>query len=319
MVAARMLAVRMVYVRKAGIDETAAHLMRSARWVRNWLHRYDEGGLENLRDLPRSDRPRRIPRETIEQIINKTVQSKCAPAGLQKCIHEETGTKLHITYIRKIMCMYNLSPKESQRVHINRTGKKAVQNWQYRFKKQVSRLEKDGFISVMGDEAFIIHDTVSGRKYWSPRGKRIAVPYTGSYKKVAVYGAIAKEDGRQFFRTYDRFDAPTFIEYLKAMQRHFGKIVTVVDKASPHRAKSVKELLWENKNIKIIYLPKRSPYLNAVEKCWRRGKQVLLVSEYYKTFTDMCSAISTYYRTARFTLDILKFANRKAALFCMNL
>ena len=30
-----MLAVHMVYVRKAGIDETAAHPMRSARWVRN--------------------------------------------------------------------------------------------------------------------------------------------------------------------------------------------------------------------------------------------------------------------------------------------
>ena len=59
----------------------------------------------------------------------------------------------------------------------------------------------------MGDEAFFIHDTVSGRKYWSPRGKRIAVPYTGSHKKVTVYGAIAK-DGKQFFRTYDRFDAP---------------------------------------------------------------------------------------------------------------
>ena len=34
MVVARMLAVRMVYVRKAGIDETAAHLIQSARWVR---------------------------------------------------------------------------------------------------------------------------------------------------------------------------------------------------------------------------------------------------------------------------------------------
>ena len=118
-VAARMLAVHTVYVRKTGIDDTAAHLMRSARWVRNWLHRYDEGGLDGLRDLPRSGRPRRIPRETIEQIVNKTVQPKGTPAGLQKRIHEETGTKLHITYIRKIMRMYDLSPKESQRVHIN--------------------------------------------------------------------------------------------------------------------------------------------------------------------------------------------------------
>ena len=240
MVAARMLAVHTVYVRKAGIDETAAHLMRSARWVRNWLRRYDEGGLEGLRDLPRSGRPRRIPRETIEQIINKTVQPKCTPAGLQKRIHEETGTKLHITYIRKIMRMYDLSPKESQRVHINRAGKKAVQNWQYRFKKQVPRLEKDGFVPVMGDEAFFIHDTVSGRKYWSLREKRIAVPYTGSHKKVAVYGAIAK-DGRQFFRTYDRFDAPTFVEYLKAMQKHFGKVAAVVDRASPPSGKTGQE------------------------------------------------------------------------------
>ena len=36
MVVARMLAVHMAYVRKAGIDETVAHFMRSARWVRNW-------------------------------------------------------------------------------------------------------------------------------------------------------------------------------------------------------------------------------------------------------------------------------------------
>ena len=41
----------------------------------------------------------------------------------------------------------------------------------------------------------------------------------------------------QFFRTYDRFDAPTFVEYLKAMQKHFGKVAAVVDRASPHRAK----------------------------------------------------------------------------------
>ena len=53
---ARMLAVHMVYARKAGIDETASHLMRSARWVRNWLRRYDEEGLDDLRDLPRSGR-----------------------------------------------------------------------------------------------------------------------------------------------------------------------------------------------------------------------------------------------------------------------
>ena len=108
------------------------------------------------------------------------------------------------------------------------------------------------------------------------------MPYTGSRKKVTVYGAIAK-DGRQLFRTHESFDAPTFVEYLKEMQRHFGKMAMVTDRASPHRAKLVKGLLRENKNIRIIYLPKGSPYLNAAEECWRREKQILLVSEYYRT------------------------------------
>ena len=144
------------------------------------------------------------------------------------------------------MCMYDLSPKESQESSHQQGRQKGRPELAISLQKQIPRLEKDGFIPVMGDEAFFIHDTVSGRKYWSPRGKRIAVPYTGSHKKVTVYGAIAK-DGKQFFRTYDRFDAPTFIEYLKAMQRHFGKVVAVVDRASPHRAKSVKELLRETR------------------------------------------------------------------------
>ena len=153
---------------------------------------------------------------------------------------------------------------------------------------------------------------------WSPQGEPITVPYTGSHRKIAVYGAIAK-DGRQFFRTYDRFNAPTFVKYLNAMQGHFGKVAVVMDRASPHRAKLVKKLLRENKNIRVIYLPKGSPYLNATEECWHQGKRVLLVSEYYRTFADMCKAISLYYRTARFKLDILKYANRKAVLFSKNI
>ena len=84
--------------------------------------------------------------------------------------------------------------------------------------------------------------------------------------------------------------------YLKEMQRHFGKVAVVTDRASSHRAKLVKRLLRENKNIRIIYFPKGSTYLNAVEECWHQGKRILLVSEYYRTFADMCSAIITYYR-----------------------
>ena len=145
---------------------------------------------------------------------------------MQENIRKDAGVKLHITYVRKIMHQYGLSPKVPRKVHVNRANKKAVQNWKYRFNKRVSRLEKEGFTTVMEDEAIFIHDVIVGRKYWSLVGHPISVPYTGSHKRIAAYGSIAK-DGRQFFRTYEKFDRPTFVQYLKDLHRHFGKVGSV--------------------------------------------------------------------------------------------
>ena len=58
-------------------------------------------------------------------------------------------------------------------------------------------------------------------KYWSPRGKRIAVPYTGSHKKVTTMRS-PKTQG-SFGRTIGSTRLP--LSNLKAMQRHFGKAV----------------------------------------------------------------------------------------------
>ena len=317
-VVTRMLAVHMVCVRKKSIDETAIDLMRSPRWVRKWVDRFDAGGLDGLRDLPRSGRPTKIPRDIMDRLVAETVRSGCTPKDLQRRIREETGMRLYITNVRKILHRYGLSPKKPQRVHIRRAGKKTVRNWQYRLRRQIPCLEGAGFAVVMEDEAFFIHDVISGRKYWSPTGEPIILPYTGSHRRIAVYGSISK-DGRQLFRTYEQFNASTFIEYLKELQRHFGRVAVITDRASPHRAKRVRKLLRANRNIKIIYLPRGSPYLNAMEECWHQGKRTLLVSEYYKTFSDMCRAVSMYYRTARFKLELLKFANRKAVSFHTNL
>ena len=55
-----------------------------------------------------------------------------------------------------------------------------------------------------------------------------------------------------------------------------------------------------------------------MEECWHQGKRALLMSEYYRTLADMRNAIPLHFRTARFNLDIMKYANRKAALSSRN-
>ena len=102
------------------------------------------------------------------------------------------------------------------------------------------------------------------------------------------------------------------------MHRCFGKIAVITDRARPHSAKLVRKFLRENKDVRMIYLSKDSPYLNAMEECGYQGKHVLLVSEYYKTFQDMRRFVSLYYRTVRFNLDLLKFASRKYGVPCTS-
>lgn len=69
--------------------------------------------------------------------------------------------------------------------------------------------------------------------------------------------------------------------------------------------------LEENKDvIRVEYLPKGSPEYNAVEECWRQGKDDLLVSKYYPKFPNLKGAIANYYRTKRFKLDITKYLLR---------
>ncbi len=286
-------------------------------WVTKWVQRYREGKIEALADLLRSGRPPVIPQCDMDCIMKDAIQNKTTPVMLQQKIQQDYGVSYHITHVRNIMRRYNMSPKVSQLLHINHATVSQVRNWQYRLNEAISCLKSDGFtVCVMG-EAIFIHDSMRGRKYWSPIGTRIITPYIRNHKRIIVYGVIT-DDGRQTFRTHEKFNGDVFYDYVIQLHRKWGKIDILCDRASSHKTHKIKRLLRNNKSIRIIYLPRGSPYLNAVEACWHIGKRELLVSEYYSTFTAMCNAISKYYRTVRFKLDLFTYLYRSPLKILTN-
>ena len=147
---------------------------------------------------------------------------------------------------------------------------------------------------------------------WTPEGIRPIVTVTGSHQRTCVSGTITI-DGKQLFRQYDVFNQYVFLKYLKELQRKFRKLLLFIDRAVQHRSSiMVRKHLEENKDaIRVEYLPKGSSDYNAVEECWRQGKDDLLVSKYYPKFFNLKSAIANYYRTRRFKLDITKYLFRQ--------
>jgi transposase len=165
---------------------------------------------------------------------------------------------------------------------------------------------------VVEDESIFVHDALIRRKMWTPTGRRPIIVTTGSYQKTCVFGTITL-DGRQLlFRQYKTFDQYSFISYLGELKRKFHKLILFLDRAPQHyRSKRVGAYLDRNSGVMTVeYLPKGSPEFNAVEECWKQGKDDLLVSKYYPRFPDLKVAIREYYRTKRFSLDIVKYLLR---------
>ena len=148
------------------------------------------------------------------------------------------------------------------------------------------------------------------RKKWISADKRPIVTVTGSRKRTIVFGSLSKEGKKQLFKQYDKFNSATFVDYLKHVQKRFGKCIVFVDRATPHSSRITSKFLAENKNnIRLEYFPIGSPEFNAVEECWRQGKYNIL-STYYPLFDDLKYNICYYYRTTRFNLDIVKYLMR---------
>ena len=61
-----------------------------------------------------------------------------------------------------------------------------------------------------------------------------------------AYGSIT-QNSRQFFRTHNKFNAETFLLYLKQLHKRFGKIAVILDRAPQHCAHIVKKFVKQHK------------------------------------------------------------------------
>jgi hypothetical protein len=89
---------------------------------------------------------------------------------------------------------------------------------------------------------------------------------SGSHFKTVVFGSVGI-DGTQFFRQYDTFDGPSFLDFLRKLHRRFGRLYLFMDKARQHHhTKIVTDYLRENrKTLRVRWIPTASPEFNAME------------------------------------------------------
>jgi putative transposase len=132
----RLLLIIRVSSDKQHIKVVAMELHRSRAWAYKWYKRYNDEGLEGLRDKPRSGRPPFMDEDEIMKIRTELSTNKIGwdTKEVMDIIKKKTGVKYHQVHIRRLLHRWGFSQKMPQKRFVRRASEQERKD----FKKSTS-------------------------------------------------------------------------------------------------------------------------------------------------------------------------------------
>ena len=130
----RVLLVRRVLADKQHIETVAQELHKSRAWAYKWYKRYNDKGLDGIKDKPRSGRPPLVNNDLMIKIRKELEDSNTGWDFRQvmDIIKKKTGVKYHEVHIYRLLHKWGFSAKIPQK----RFVKTATQKEKKKFKKE---------------------------------------------------------------------------------------------------------------------------------------------------------------------------------------
>ena len=103
----------------------AKELRRSRTWASDWLARYDNEGVDGLRDRPKSGRPAQLSPQVVFKIRKKLTESRqgWSTKQVNDIILQEGGIKYHCIHIYRLLHKWGFKQKVPRKVHVNTASK----------------------------------------------------------------------------------------------------------------------------------------------------------------------------------------------------
>ena len=120
------------------------------------------------------------------------------------------------------------------------------------------------------------------------------VPAAGTNQRLCVYGALNYRSGQSHYMVHAKKNASQFREFLRQLLETNSerRLVLVIDNASYHRTKAVRDLLEDHRDhVFVIWLPRYSPELNLIEGLWGYLKRSALNNYFFGEIESLEAAI----------------------------
>jgi transposase len=114
-------------------------------------------------------------------------------------------------------------------------------------------------------------------------------------KSIGIFGAVRSADGYLVTRQEAKFEAATFLSFLKQLLRHRRKgrkILLILDNARWHHAKVLHPWLKEHRRqLQLDFLPPYSPELNAIERVWKLTRRLCTHNRYFPVLEELVETV----------------------------
>jgi transposase len=119
--------------------------------------------------------------------------------------------------------------------------------------------------------------------------------------EVHVFGALNNKNGKVMTLRADKINRFSFLKFLKKLMHYHKRVFLIVDNASWHKTKEIKEFLFENyRRLRIAYFPPYSPEYNPSEYCWKAVRRDLITTKLFLSTESMGEQIQDYFRKKSF-------------------
>ena len=274
----RLLAMRALIL---GIshDQAAALFQVNRRTLLNWIHRFNQQGIDGLIDRPRTGRPRAIKEEQTEKLKELVEQPELAGYT------HWTAKKFH-GYLRHELDQEVGYSTVVRWLHENDFRLKVPRSWpelQDLEKREAYMQQLVAYLSDPDIDIWYLDETgIEGdprpRRRWAKKGDNIRQPYRGTHLRMNVTGMIRPRGGDFYALEFTHSDTVVFQTFLNHANQDLEldrpRNLIVLDNASWHKAKS---LDWGR--FEPVFLPPYSPDLNPIERLW-----LLIKAEWFSDF-----------------------------------
>jgi putative transposase len=121
----RIQLVRRIEQDKQHIEDIAKELHRCRAWAYKWYKRYNENGLDGLKDKERSGRPPDVPKDVMLQIRQELADSSTGWDFRQvlDLIYKKTGVRYHEVHIYRLLHKWGFKSKVPQKRFVKTVSK----------------------------------------------------------------------------------------------------------------------------------------------------------------------------------------------------